>query len=382
MKRLRAFFLTGAGFLILAEIALRLLPVSQGFYLDDITVDQPVARRLPDRHGVSSVGWSMTDASRVWINGQGFIYHRDFDRETDEKRIVIIGDSQIEAPLIPTEVSLAKTMERNLNDRIRVFPVGMSGAPLSQYLVWYQYMRETYDPELVIFVISPNDYDESFEAYGLFPGFHYFSENPDGGISLRLREYRRTLFSRIASSSDLAAYLLNNLGLMTFLKAQFRKIVVEDQRALTRLEESAAPSPSTDTSDTSNDQRFAAGLQAIKLFFERLDQGERSRPEILFLMAPENQGAYSNSEFIQPDSTRYSRLGEALRSAASSNGYTAADLKPVFHRDFENCGFPLEFSNDVHWSVRGQAVVANMLSVWLSHKFGFDASAQGLDCQK
>jgi hypothetical protein len=372
VRLLVVLLLIGIGALSLGEVLARLLPVSQGFYLDNVTAAQPIARRLPDRDGVSSSGWVMASATRVRINRQGFIYHRDFKSSPDSPLVALIGDSQIEAPLIPPEKSLSQTLEALSQGDVRVYPVGMSGAPLSQYFVWYRHMRRRYDPDAIVFVISPNDYDESFHEYGLFPGFHYFSEGADGRMALRLREYKRSTFSQIASMSDLIAYMLNNLDMINFLKAWVRDFSHEDQQAKQQLQKSA-PSVALDTTDS---RRTAAGMRAIMLFFEELGPANDGRPNIHFLMTPEFEGTYVSGEPVGN-----SPLGDVFRSAVLSNGFAYSELEPAFIKDYKKCGLPLEFPDDVHWSARGQVVTASALAGLLSRNFGFDFTTAEPDCQ-
>ncbi len=360
MRVLRLSFLFGACIIILAEVALRQLPVSQGFYLDDVTQAQPIARRLPDRDGVTSAGWTMDSAARVRINHQGFISHHDFTASPAQNVVVVIGDSQVEAPLIPPGQSLSKRIEALLNDTVLVYPVGMSGAPLSQYLVWYRHMTRTYNPDTVFFVISPNDYDESFDQYGLFPGFHYYTEDDEGSIALNLREYRRSIFSHIVASSHLVAYGLNNLELIALLKRLYAGFSAEDQRASKQLQATAT----THTTEEPDDPRTEKGRKAIHAFFEGLASSSVDRPHIYFIMAPETQAAYNT------DATPLSELGQAFRDNVETYGYTYLDLEPVFRANYEHCAVTLEFEDDIHWNAAGQRVAARLLAPVVAQQLG------------
>lgn len=338
------------GFLFMAEGGLRLLPVSQGFYLDSITPDQPVARRLPDRMATSSKGWKMSEAVTVPINAQGFIHADNFTADASTPLTVLIGDSQIEAPLMPWEKSLSQGLGERLNDATRVYPVGMSGAPLSQYLIWYRHMTDRYTPQTVVFFISPNDYDESFAEYGLFPGFHYFTTDSSGDVSLQLRSYRRSLVATLASSSSLIAYVLNNLDGISYVSSFLNsaKSFMTEQP----LHGLAASAPAdTMTSDEAVDQaRLSKGLQAINLFFERLPRNGERQPQIVFAM--------------NPDPSK-NTLSDAFRHKAQALGYAVLELEPAFERERLAHGQELTFPGDVHWNAAGQAVVAGAVAAYL-----------------
>ena len=351
MRTLRTFAFGCFGLLILAEGILCLLPVSQGFYLDTITPEQPIARRLANRQATSSMGWNLSNAVSVPINAQGFIDADDFSADMHTPLTVLIGDSQIEAPLIPWEQSLSRGLERRLKGDMRVYPVGMSGAPLSQYLIWYQNMATVYKPETVVFFISSNDFIESFEAYGLFPGFHYFEENIDGSVSLKLRVYERGLISRIASSSSLVAYILNNLNGASFLTAlqSTAKPIVAEQ-AHEQLAASA-PSSTVISHDTIIDQdRQKKGLRAIDLFFERLPRNGQKKKNIVFAMNPD---------------TQRDALSDVFRQSAKTYGYPILELSEAFDQAASARRQELVFSGDVHWNALGQAVVADAVASFL-----------------
>lgn len=350
MKKLKLFTIWCLGILLFAEGGLRLLPVSQGFYLDTITQDQPIARRLPDRMATSSRGWTMSEAVTVPINAQGFIHAENFTKDAQTPLTVLIGDSQIEAPLIPWQKSLSYGLSQHLKGGMRVYPVGMSGASLSQYLIWYQHMKDRYSPKTVVFFISPNDYDESFAEYGLFPGFHYFNTDFSGSVSLQLRSYQRSLFATVASSSSLVAYLLNNLNGMTHLSSLLRSAKsVGAQQAHHTL---AASAPgNTVTGDNAHEQaRLNKGLQAIDLFFKRLPRNGEGQPNIVFAMNPDEQT---------------STLSDVFLHRARAQGYAVLELGPIFDRERAAQGPEMTFPGDIHWNSAGQAVVAAAVAAFL-----------------
>jgi hypothetical protein len=351
MNMLGKFALWCLGLLVLAEGILRLMPVSQGFYLDNITPDQPIARRLGNREATSSIGWKMSEPVSIPINAQGFIYADDFNAETNKHLTIMIGDSQIEAPLIPWEQSLANGLESRFKGDMAVYPVGMSGAPLSQYLIWYQHMATIYRPETVVFFVSSNDFVESFEAYGLFPGFHYFSEDANGTVSLNLRAYQRGIVGRMASSSSLLAYVLNNLDGISFLASVWNsgKHVISEQ-ARKQLTASALSGTLTSEDDSINRTRQEKGRQAIGLFFERLPRNDQGKANIVFAMNPD---------------TQKDELSDQFRTGAQAYGYSVIELGKAFDQSILAHGQALTFEGDVHWNRYGQAVVADTVAPYL-----------------
>jgi hypothetical protein len=351
MRKFRVFVLICLGGLIVAEGCLRLLPVSQGFYLDNITSEQPIARRVGNRIATSSSGWGMAKPVSVPINRQGYIHTRGWNTDEPKTVVVLIGDSQIEAPLIPWEQSLANGLERRLEGDMRVYPVGMSGAPLSQYLIWHRHMAAVYKPETILIFVSSNDYVESFDAYGLFPGFHYFVEDVTGTVSLKLRTYRRGMVGRVASSSSLVAYILNNLGGVKFLnslRSAFKPVVAQQAKA--QLAASASSASVVSHDDIANQARQEIGRKAIGLFFDRLPRNGRDQANIVFVMNPDTQGDV---------------LSDAFRLSARTHDYPILELGQAFDQSVSTGGQALVFQGDVHWNKHGQAVVADVVASFL-----------------
>lgn len=333
------------------------MPTSQGFYLDTITLDQPVARRVPSRKATTSSAWNMSAAVTVQINAQGFIYTEDFSANSPRPLVTLIGDSQIEAPLIPSEKSLSYLLEKKAGGKITVYPVGMSGAPLSQYLVWYRYMRSAYKPDIIVIFISANDFAESFDTYGLFPGFHYFTEDVNGEISLKLRPYQRSLASHIASSSHLVAYILNNLNGLSILKSILGSAKHKVNERDTKHDSADTATNTTVSSVGNTDQnRLEKGRKAITLFFEHIYQNDNGNslgklPErLIFVMNPD---------------TRKNPLSDLFRQRARDNGHQLIELSDAFLRVSGEHGQELTFPQDVHWNSQGQSVVADTVMPFL-----------------
>jgi hypothetical protein len=58
--------------------------------------------------------------------------------------------------------SLAEQLDRSLQNRFEVLRMGVSGAPLSQYLYMLRNDGISYKPDIVVVVLVHNDFDESF----------------------------------------------------------------------------------------------------------------------------------------------------------------------------------------------------------------------------
>lgn len=337
-----------------AELAFRMLPVSQGYLLQNVNAAKPIARRLSERHAVISEGWRMRDPVRRYVNNEGFLHSDDFDRDGADPVVALIGDSQVEAPLVPEAETLQNRLSAAFDGRLRFYPVGMSGAALGQYTVWSEYLKRVYDPQLYVFLISANDFLESHERFALMPGFWYLR---DGG-DLVLHEYRRGLGSYISQYSHLTAYLLNNLHLPARIAALRDSEAVgspDDAQAVlagTAAQEHGSVDPATS----------ALAAEAADWFIARLAQLEIPAERVVFVINPAEQGAYRRPVHLHPRDPAVAAGLERLRQRADEQGIPVLDLLPAFRESHLRDGVELEFPRDIHWTGAAHGVVADFLA--------------------
>jgi hypothetical protein len=123
-----------------------------------------VVRYRPNQEGV----WRIRNeiAAPFSINSQGWnSAHSSYplERTPGMARVAVIGDSYVEALVVPSDRSFAERLEEMLsNPDAEVFRFGLSGAPLSQYLYVLEKEVLRYSPDLVIVTLVHNDFDESY----------------------------------------------------------------------------------------------------------------------------------------------------------------------------------------------------------------------------
>ena len=82
----------------------------------------------------------------------------------------------MEAWQVPNDRTLQSLLAARVAGRGRVYGIGFSGSPLSQYLAYADMARKEFAPDGMAFVIVGNDFDESLLKYKQEPGYHYFAE--------------------------------------------------------------------------------------------------------------------------------------------------------------------------------------------------------------
>src|SRR5947209_7799353 len=191
--------------LLAAEIVLRLLPVSTGLRSMPVTAADPVLHFTPNRPFTNSLGWNMHNVVHGRVNNAGFVNDQDYVRD-GPPLLAVIGDSFIEAQMVPYAESLQGRLAAALKDKFRVYSFAGSGAPLSQYLIWAGYAVKQYSARAVVINVVGNDFDESLSAYRVGPGFWQYAPDADGMLRLRLNPHRAGTMISLARHSALSLY--------------------------------------------------------------------------------------------------------------------------------------------------------------------------------
>src|SRR5436190_12655282 len=202
--------------LVAAEVALRFLPVSTGLRSMPVTAADPVLHFTPDRPFTNSLGWDFHNVVHGRVNNAGFVNDQDYVRDRPPL-LAVIGDSFIEAQMVPYGESVQGRLAAALGDKFRVYSFAASGAPLSQYLVYAGHAVREYGARAVVINVVGNDFDESLSAYRLGPGFWQYAPDANGVLRLRLNQHQAGTLISLARHSALGRYVIINLGIQNHL---------------------------------------------------------------------------------------------------------------------------------------------------------------------
>ena len=122
--------------LIIIELFFRLLPVSNTTNTKDVDEKNPYIHFEPNRDLQISFGNLFQIKHRKRVNNYG--YFNDFDFNLEDNKIVIIGDSYVEAIHVENRFSIGGILDKKISSDygMRVYSIGISGSPLSQYLAF------------------------------------------------------------------------------------------------------------------------------------------------------------------------------------------------------------------------------------------------------
>src|SRR5918995_5517430 len=126
-----------------------------------------VIRYVPEQTGVYRLGDDIEAPYRINEDGwnSGVPDYRE-ERAPGVGRIAVIGDSYVEAFVVPFDASFAELTQKDLRARgcpVEVYRFGISGAPFSQYLHVLQREALDFRPDWVVVSLIHNDFTESFE---------------------------------------------------------------------------------------------------------------------------------------------------------------------------------------------------------------------------
>ena len=335
--------------LLLLEALLWLLPVNSGLRTQPVDALHPILHYEPDRQ----VTWSrLPDFSmrnRARVNNYGFVSDLDYDPGDPRPLVAVIGDSYVEAAMVPWPETLHGRLDKALEPGARAYSFGASGAPLSQYLAYAGWVAATFAPQRMAFVIVSNDYDESLLKYKRDPGFHYFTPSGTGpGLDLVRVDYAPSPTARLLRLSSLARYLVFHLHAPEVARDLLHGGDVREYVG--------------QTAAVAGRERLEDSRQAVDAFLDRLPEASGLTPgDILFLVDGLRPQLYDPAALGGIGESFAALMREYFLERATDLGYRVQDLQPRFMAEFAAQGLPFEFPRDAHWNGQGHKVAFEAL---------------------
>lgn len=335
---------------LLLESLFRLLPVNEG--LRGLSVDEqnPVFRFTPHRESVYSRGWNFSIVNRVRTNNYGFINDHDYDPALTTPLLAVIGDSFVEAVMVPFAHTGVARLADSVGTAGRVYGFGTSGSSLSQYLAYARYVRDTFHPSGLTIVIVGNDFDESLRKYKNEPGLHYFAESPGGDLTLTRLDRPVPWWRDLLGSSSLGMYLYVNLEIREVWK---RYAYRPGQSTMSR------PRFVGNTAAEATPERVADSDRVIEAFLRQLPElaGLPSSSIALVIDGPRPE-LYDDRALNNVAESYFAMMRSHLMDRAHNEGFEVIDMQPAFIADYGQRHLAFEFADDNHWNAAGHEVFA------------------------
>jgi hypothetical protein len=355
-KLLLASLAVGIGLLaplLLGEVVLRFFPVVSGLRTLAVNAHDPVKRFTPNRAFTYSQGWNFQDVNRGRTNNFGFVNDQDYDSTTRSPLLAVIGDSYVEAVMVPFPETFHGRLARCVDGRGRVYSFGASGAPLSQYLAEAEFARAKFRPDGVVVVVVGNDFDESLRRYKVEPGFHYFRE--DSTLVLERVDYSPSPLRRLMRQSALVRYLTMNVP-------GGGNVIANLRRGLT------GPDPDRvryigNTSASAEPQRLASSRKAVEAFLARLPAYAGVPAErILLVVDGIRPNLYREEELQAASGSFFDLMRRRLMDLARASGFEVIDMQARFMQRHAGDGSRFESAADAHWNSLGHQEVARAIA--------------------
>jgi len=337
-----------------AEIVLRFLPVNAGLQTRTVNDRNPVMRFAENRPFTYSVGWNFTLVNRGRTNNFGFVNDDDYDAGSRTPLLAVVGDSYVEALMVPYSETLHGRLAACAKPRGRVYSFGVSGAPLSQYLVEADFARSTFHPNAMVVVIVGNDFDESLLQYKSEPGMQYFQPGTNGLFLTRV-DYVPSTARRVLRRSAVVRYLFHNLNVVgpwqRFRAAQYLG----------------------NTLATVDSARVANSRAAVDQFLRELPVRSAVEPaRIVLLVDGIRPNLYTSEGLSAAEGSYVDLMRRYFVAKATEDGFEVLDLQPRFIERYRRDGVRFEFSTDQHWNGTGheEAAAAVASSGVFSRLFG------------
>jgi hypothetical protein len=352
---------------LIIEIVLRFFPVASA--TGTMVVDQinPIVRFTPNQPFTFSKGWQFAMVNSGHINNYGFINVQDYTRHDERGPLIIIGDSYVEAKMVPYQQTVQGRLANLLESKRKVYSMGISGAQLAQYLAFAQYAWTEFTPGAMVFVIVGNDFDESLTKYKENPGFHHFQEDP-GNQDLKLvrTDYRPSLGKQLLRNSALVRYLWATIGINNIPSLWAQRFENGVQYV-------------GNTVAYASEARLADSRRAVDRFFLELPQRVGlEKSHYLFVVDAMRPQIYSDSDLSRAKDSYFDLMRQYFLEQAKSNGYEAIDMQPRFISRHRRDGSRFEFALDGHWNGLGHEEAADAIAlsrtfeVFLSRGDNFD----------
>lgn len=279
----------------------------------------------------------------VKTNSLGF-HSKEYNlaRPDDVFRIVIIGDSFIEASQVPIEKTFAHLLEEKLNNqanskyRYEVIPFGISSHGTYKSLLYLKAYALDFEPDLIIAAYTLNDLED------------------DAMEEIKFNERSRPILeiapvgpkSVVQRAESFFKSILRKSVLVTTLRKKILSLK-------SNLEGKTIAEPFVD-----NVELVAKAWVIQEKLFSSFNEISRANNSKFLLLSLADARVHSDSAIDTVES-------EKLKSIAEKNNFPYFDLMPIFKERAEKEGKVTVWPCDGHWNETGNEWAADALFKYL-----------------
>lgn len=321
----------------LLEIVFRLLPVSTAS-LTGYFIDPNILTYAPHHRWQMATGWDLRNPQVLRANESGFVSTRDFTR--DPRAVAMIGDSYIEASMLPVEERPGTQLELALDGSRPVYAMGSPGTALLDYGERVRYAAQRFGVRDIVVFMEERDVEQALCGSG---NVHSVCLDPK---TLQRRNERLpspSAAKQLLRHSALAQYLVSQL------KIEPRRLLAEAfERQTPHAPVAVAPAAAPTAPADARAEQLADAVAAEFLRMTRPFVAGRGvlvvDTDRLRIQAGQPTRAVSRERFMQ-------RMREA--------GWEVVDMAPLYRAHFAHSSLSLSVGPyDGHLNALGVRLVA------------------------
>jgi hypothetical protein len=335
---------------VILEVIFRILPTSDSLMIQAVNENEPILHFKENRSITKQIGFNFTHVNKKKINNFGYATDTKFLtkelQENKKKKIVAsIGDSFVEAVQVNNKDTFHALLDK-INDDINVYPIGVNGSPLSQYIAFYKYAEKLFDPDIYIFTIVYNDFDQSWFEIKKAAGYHYFTNNGD----LELKNYNPSYLKELARKSAFVRYLYLDL-----------QISVQISRLKGIFQRDAKPKPTIQINNDYDERRKELGIKAADIFMKKVEDLSK-RKKVIIVTDGDRESIYDGKINRKIDSLVTLWIERIIYQAEKIQNVYLIDMHPIMLLDWQKKQSKFNWEYDGHWNEHGHSLVSKALN--------------------
>jgi lysophospholipase L1-like esterase len=335
---------------LVAELVLRVIvPAAQfptvAFDARDRVLKYDVTAQ---RSGVNTLGPFAQPRATWRINDAGWNSDIEYptSRAPGRRLVAIIGDSFIEGMQVEPTQNVGSVLRRTSRNAYDVYTFGISGAPLSQYLMMARYAVRTFHPDVLVINVVHNDFDESVRSLQPKPMFLQVVPSGNGMHEVTPHAYTPDPLRRLLRRSAVFRYLAFNLAVGS-LPSRVRA-ALRVGRGTQRFNSNTDPAAL---------RRNAPIIRRAVATIVHTLRTENPATRIVIMMDAPRRDIYAGTLATSD----LAWLTTLMRETATAERCDFLDLTPVFAEYWAREHRSLNFAQDFHWNATGHRLVAEAL---------------------
>ncbi len=300
-----------------------------------------------NREGTYSVGRFAEIRTKWKLNNYNWNCAYDFSEKKDSsiKRIVVIGASYVEGLLVNQDESFTYYLNEKLKGKYEVYPIGISGVPLSGYPDMIRYSIDKFKPDVIVLYNYFANLNHSFYIDGEYNLYKKIRLNNDSVLFVDAKEYHPSRFRRFIAKSAFIRYLIGNL--------QIEKLnLFFNTNENTKVEKQESVPVNTGDKDL---------ILGCNFILQNIRNESKDIPVILMQDVARSEIYDGKPANLLSDY----EMRSLVKSSCEQYGIRYMDLSDCFINDYQKNKKKFEYPTDAHWNPYGNKVVSDYIYNYL-----------------